>query len=67
MEYVYVMMNGSEWEDIVIYLNEKEALEASIMNPNSRIEIFTKKSEFNGYIPTYNYFLAGKLYISFND
>jgi hypothetical protein len=67
MEYVYVMINGSDWEDMVIYINKKEALEASIMDPNHRIEIFAKNPDFNGYTPTYNYFLAGKLYIYSNE
>jgi len=62
MEFVYVMINGSEWEDIVIYLTEKEAIESSITNPNIRIEIFSKKTDCNGYLPTYNYYKDGKLY-----
>ena len=37
MEFVYVMINGSEWEDIVIYLTEKEAIESSITNPRSTL------------------------------
>lgn len=63
MDFVYVMVqNDSEWEDIVIYLTEKEALEASIMNTDTRIEIFSKRPNLNGYVPTYNYYEGGKLY-----
>lgn len=63
MDFVYVMVqNDSEWEDIVIYLTEKEALESSIMNPDTRIEIFAKRPNLNGYVPTYNYYEGGKLY-----
>jgi hypothetical protein len=62
MEFVYVMINSNEWEDIIIYLSEKEAIEASYMHPNSRIEIFYKKPDLNGYTPTYNYYKDGKLY-----
>lgn len=67
MEFIYVMVNdGSEWEDIVIYLTEKEAISASITYSNSRIEIFGKKPHFNGYLPTYNYYQDGKLNNSCN-
>lgn len=62
MEFVYVMINASEWEDIVIYLLEKDALESSITHPNNRIEIFSRNCDFNGYSPTYNYYKEGKLY-----
>ena len=66
MEFVYVLVDDSEWEDIVIYLSEKEAIEISIKYPNSRVEIFSKKSDIEGYTPTYNYYKGGKLYISSN-
>ena len=55
MKYVYVQI-GSEWEDLVIYLNKDEAIQTSIRKPNSRIEIFEKTDDFNGYLPTYNYY-----------
>lgn len=64
MDFVYVMINGCEWEDFVIYLSEKEAIEKSIRYPNSRIEIFSTKNDSNGYFPTYNYYENGKLYKS---
>jgi hypothetical protein len=56
------MINGSEWEDIVIYLTEKEAIESSITKPNIRIEIFSKKTDCNGYSSTYKFYKDGKLY-----
>jgi hypothetical protein len=67
MKFVYVMINNtSDWEDIVIYLSEEEAVSASTTYPNIRIELFSKNPGFNGYIPTYNYYLNGKLYKSSN-
>lgn len=64
MEFVYVMINGNEWEDMVIYLSEKEAIESSNKYPNIRIEIFSKTPGIDGYSPTYNYYKGGKLYES---
>ena len=58
MEFIYLLVvNGAEWEDIIVYLSEKEAIDSSKMNPNSRLEIFIKSA--NGYIPTYNYYKNG--------
>ena len=58
MEFIYLLVaNGAEWEDIIVFLSEKEAIESSKKNINSRIEIFTKSN--NGYIPTYNYYKNG--------
>lgn len=58
MDFVYVLVkDGGEWEDIVIYLTEKDAIEASLKRPSTRIELFKKKD--NGYIPTYKYFING--------
>jgi len=62
MEFVYVMINSSEWEDIVIYLIEEEAIQSSLTYPNIKIEIFSKNPDYNGYSPTYSYYKDGKLY-----
>jgi len=35
MESIYVVINGNEWEDIVIYLSEKEAIELSVKYTNN--------------------------------
>ena len=59
MNYVYVLLNSSEWEDIVILLNVAEAIEISKLNPNSRVEIFSVKNDGLGYTPTYNYYKNG--------
>lgn len=63
MKFVYLLVSdGGEWEDIVIYLTEEDAIESSIRYPNSRVEIFTKHYHFNQYLPTYNYYKNGILY-----
>ena len=63
MDYLYVLVcDGLEWEDIVVYLTENEAIAASIKYKKHRVEIFQKTD--NGYMPTYNYYNNGK-YISF--
>jgi hypothetical protein len=63
MKLVYLLVSdGSEWDDIVVYLTEEEAIESSIIYPNSRVEIFTKHRCFNQYVPTYNYYQNGVLY-----
>jgi hypothetical protein len=59
MDFVYVLIYGNEWDDIIIYLSEADALEASIKNPNARVGIFSNNGK-KGYEPTYNYFENGK-------
>jgi hypothetical protein len=66
MDLIYVMINGRDWEDMVIYLNEEEAIQSSKTYPNIRIEIFGKNPDFRGYTPTYNYYEDGKMYTSAN-
>jgi hypothetical protein len=59
--FVYVLLNGSEWEDVVIYLSKEHAIAASKTWPKCRVEIFGKKNGANvGYIPTYNYYENGE-------
>lgn len=62
MDFMYVMMNGNEWENMVIFLKWEDAIQMSISCPNARIEIFEKKPDEPGYTPTYNYYKDGKLY-----
>jgi len=61
MNFVYLLVNGSDWEDMVIILSEQEAIQLSIKYPNIRIEIFRKNIDF-GYSPTYSYYKNGILY-----
>jgi hypothetical protein len=63
MEFVYILIGlGSEWEDNIVFLNESDAINASIHHPKSRVEIFNKSCNRKGYIPTYNFYKNGILY-----
>ena len=59
MDYVYVLLFGSEWEDAIIFLSKEEAIQKSINYPNNRVEIFSKM-DTSGYKPTYNYYQNGE-------
>jgi hypothetical protein len=61
MDYIYVMVNGDEWENMVIYLDKEEAIQMSKKYPTARIEIFAKKDNLNGYRPTYQYYINGDM------
>jgi hypothetical protein len=60
MELIYVLLNGHEWEDMIILLSKEEAIRESINYPNTRVEIFSKNNTL-GYTPTYNYYKNGEL------
>jgi hypothetical protein len=60
MDFVYVLLFGSEWEDIIILLSKEDAINEFIKHPNARVEIFSKNNT-HGYTPTYNYYKNGKL------
>jgi hypothetical protein len=60
MEFVYVLVNGSEWEDMIILLSEEDAISNSIKYPNLTIKVFEKNIS-GSYTPTYNYYENGKL------
>jgi hypothetical protein len=61
MDFVFVLICGSEWEDITILLSEEDAINESKNYPNDRVEIFSKKNKL-GYTPTYNYYKNGILF-----
>ena len=62
MECIYVLVSdGCEWEDIVVFLTEENAIKMSIKYPNSRVEVFSKKDSNTDYTPTYNYYQNGEL------
>jgi hypothetical protein len=63
MDFVYVLLNGSEWEDMVIFLSKDHAIQESINHPKSRVEIFSKTDK-SGYIPTYNYYKNGEYFVA---
>ena len=60
MEFVYVLINGSDWEDMMILLSNEDAINKSINYPNARVEIFSKNDK-SGYTPTYNYYKNGEV------
>ncbi len=60
MEFVYVLINGIDWEDMIILLSNEDAINKSITYPNARVEIFSKNDK-SGYTPTYNYYKNGEL------
>ena len=60
MDFVYVLICGTEWEDIVILLSQEDAINESLKYPNARVEIFNKDKN-SRYIPTYNYYKNGEL------
>jgi hypothetical protein len=62
MKFVYLLINSDDWEDMVIFLTEEEAIQASIKYSNIRIEIFSNNNIDIGYLPTYNYYKNGELY-----
>ena len=65
MEFIYVFVSdGCEWEDIVVFLTEENAIKMSIKYPNSRVEVFSKKDDTSGYTPTYNYYQNGEYFQS---
>ena len=59
MNFIYIFMNGTEWEDIIVFLSKEDAIQKSINHPNDRIEIFSKTNT-PGYTPTYNYYKNGE-------
>lgn len=59
LDYVYALCNGGEWEDMIIIIDKTEAINISIKYPQKKVEIFMKKIDGIGYIPTYNYYENG--------
>ena len=62
MDFLYILI-GKEWEDMIIFLSEEDAIKESINHPLDRVEIFSKNDK-HGYIPTYNFYKNGK-YVKF--
>jgi hypothetical protein len=60
MDFVFVLLCGSEWDDITILLNEEDAINESKNYPNHRVEIFSKNKKLS-FTPTYNYYKNGIL------
>ena len=60
MDFVYILIDGNEWEDMIIFLLKEDAIQESLKYPNIRVEIFSKNNISSGYIPTYNYYQNGE-------
>jgi hypothetical protein len=58
MENVYLLIYGSDWEDIIVFLSMEDAIKESINHPKHRIEIFNKTDK-PGYRPSYQQVLPG--------
>jgi len=67
MDCIYVLITGSTFEDIEVFLNKEDAVQASIQYPRYRIEVFTKPhAEYGlncGYTSAYRYYNKGELVI----
>jgi hypothetical protein len=55
--YMYLYNGCSEWEDMILFTSEEEAMNYSKENPDGRIEIFIKSVK--GYAPSYAYICNG--------
>jgi hypothetical protein len=60
MEVYLFVVDGAEWEDIVVYTSKEDAIAKSKRHPKIRLEIFSI-GEDGGYRPTYSCFLNGQL------
>ena len=61
MEYLYMLVgDGFEWEDMLLYTHEADAIVASKRYPHRRVEVF-KRDEHGTYSPTYSYWQNGEL------
>jgi hypothetical protein len=63
MDFVYVLLCGSDWEDMIILLSKEDAINESLKYPDTRVEIFSKNNK-SGYTPTYNYYKNGELVLN---
>jgi hypothetical protein len=60
MEVYVFVVDGGEWEDIVVYTSKEDAIKKSKKHPGIRVEIFIR-GEDGGHRPTYSRFLNGEL------
>jgi hypothetical protein len=60
MEVYLFVVDGAEWEDIVVYISKEAAIAKSLKHPKIRLEIFALEHD-GGYRPSYSYFLNGEL------
>jgi hypothetical protein len=66
--YMYVMNGAAEWEDMILFTEEQEAIAFSKKRPEGRVEIFIKSSSsssqatIKGFAPSYAYIRNGLYY-----
>jgi len=60
MDFVYLFIDENNWEDMIIFLTEEDAINESKKYPKARVEIFSITNKF-GYRPTYNFYKNGEL------
>ena len=60
MNFVYVLFNGGDPEDIVIFLTKEDAIDASLKYPDLHVQVFMQT--IFGYQMGYMYYKNGKLY-----
>lgn len=65
MDFVVVLLCGSEWDDITILLSEEDAINELKNKPNSRDKNFSKNNKLR-FTPTYNYYKMETLDILFS-
>lgn len=61
MAFIYLLLTGKDWNDIIIFIDENDAIIASKNNPDFRVEIFNKDDNAV-YISTYNYYKNGEYF-----
>lgn len=63
-EYTYMLVpNGAEWEDMIIVINNEDAITLSKKYYKCTVQIFEKKENSIGYEPMYNYYDKGEFVI----
>lgn len=50
----------TEWEDILLYNSEEDAIHASLRHPEYRVEIFARSNPNSPFSATYKYFKNGQ-------
>jgi hypothetical protein len=60
--FMYVESGRTEWEDMILFTDEEEAIAYSKKKPEGRVEIFVK-AQGKGYIPSYAYLRNGFLHV----
>lgn len=64
MSQVYIVIpSGSNWNDLIVFLNEYDAKNYSLNNPSKVVRLFVQQNNNYGYYPSQKYYLAGKEYL----